>query len=94
MRVQAEVSLYPFGVEELLPPIKDFVDALRKEGLEVEMGPLSSYVAGESEALFSALGRAFEQATKRNRCVLIAKIAHLTPSFPGNPKKEEIADRH
>ncbi len=78
MRVQAEVSFYPFGVKELLSPIKDFVDALRKEGLEVEVGPLSSYVAGESELLFSALGRVFEEAAEKYRSVLVAKVARLS----------------
>ncbi|MBM3324353.1 MAG: hypothetical protein FJY66_01660 [Calditrichaeota bacterium] len=82
MRVQAEISFYPFGVGELLPPIKDFVDALRKEGLEVEVGPLSSHVAGECEALFSALGRTFEQAARERRCVLVVKVARLAPAAP------------
>jgi len=77
MKVQMEVSLYPFGVEELLPPIKEFIEALRGEGLEVEVGPLSSYVTGESETLFSALGHAFEQVAKKHRCVLVAKVAQL-----------------
>lgn len=89
-----EVSLYPFGVEDLLPPIKEFIEALRGERLEVEVGPLSSYVVGESETLFSALGRAFEQAAGRSRCVLIAKVAHLTLSFPNNPEKKERTDQH
>jgi uncharacterized protein YqgV (UPF0045/DUF77 family) len=77
MKVQMEVSLYPFGVGELLPPIKEFIESLRREGLEVEAGPLSSYVTGESEALFSALGRAFEQVAKKHRCVLVTKVAQL-----------------
>ena len=77
MRVQAEVSLYPLGVEELLPPIKEFIEALRGEGLEVEVGPLSSYVVGESETIFSALGRAFEKVAKKYRCVLVTKVAQL-----------------
>jgi uncharacterized protein YqgV (UPF0045/DUF77 family) len=89
MRVQAEISFYPFGVEELLPPIREFADSLRKDGLEVEVGPLSSYVTGESVALFSALGRAFEQAAKKNRCVLVAKIAHLVFSSSPAPQKQE-----
>jgi uncharacterized protein YqgV (UPF0045/DUF77 family) len=77
MKVQMEVSLYPFGVEELLPPIKEFIEALRREGLEVEVGPLSSYVVGESETLFSTLGRAFEKVAKKHRCVLVTKVAQL-----------------
>jgi uncharacterized protein YqgV (UPF0045/DUF77 family) len=80
MIVQAEISLYPFGLGELLPTIKDFVDGLRKEGFAVEVGALSSYVTGESEALFSALGRAFELAANKNHCVLVAKIAALSPT--------------
>ncbi|MBU1708076.1 hypothetical protein KKB28_09225, partial [bacterium] len=60
MNVQMEVSLYPLETKELLPPIKAFNDALRKEGFKVEVGLLSSYITGESETLFPALGRAFE----------------------------------
>ncbi len=75
MKVQMEVSLYPLETTELLPPIKAFNDALRKEGFEVEVGPLSSYITGESEMLFSALGRAFEHIAQQHRCVLVTKIA-------------------
>ncbi len=89
MKVQMEVSLYPFGVEDLLPPIKEFIEALRGEGLEVEVGPLSSFVVSESETLFSALGRAFEKAAKEHRCILVAKVAHLAPAAANHPENEK-----
>lgn len=79
MNVQMEVSLYPLETKELLPPIKAFNDALRKEGFKVEVGPLSSYITGESEKLFPALGRAFDNIAQQHRCVLITKIARLNP---------------
>ena len=79
MNVQMEISLYPLETTELLPPIKNFNDALRKEGFEVEVGPLSSTITGESEKLFSALGRAFEHIAQQHRCVLVTKIARLNP---------------
>ena len=79
MKVQMDVSLYPFGVRKLWPPIKAFVDTLRSEGFEVEVGPLGSFVTGESQALFPALGRAFEHVAKKRRCALVTKIARLVP---------------
>ena len=79
MNVQMEVSLYPLETAELLPPIKAFNDALRKEGFEMEVGPLSSYITGESEMLFPALGRVFEHIAQQHRCVLITKTARLNP---------------
>ena len=85
MKVQMEVSLYPFGVKEISPPIMAFVETLQKEGFETEVGPLSSYVTGESEALFPALGRAFEQVAKKHRCVLVTKVVRwASPSTPNN----------
>ncbi len=79
MKVQMEVSLYPLETKELLPSIKAFNDALRKQGFEVEVGLLSSYITGESEKLFPALGRAFDNIAQQHRCVLITKIARLNP---------------
>ena len=85
MKVQMEVSLYPLGIKALGAPIQTFITALQKEGFDVEIGAMGSFVTGESEVLFPALGRAFEQIALQYRCVLDAKISNACPEIHAEP---------
>lgn len=74
MMVQAEVSLYPLGEKDLLPPILAFVRCLERAGLRVEPGPLATLVAGESAAVFEALREAYDEACLTGRRALVVKM--------------------
>ena len=80
MKVQAEVSLYPLRTATLTGPIDDFVEHLRRAGLNVEIGPMGSRINGECKDLFRALGEAFEDAAGDGDAVLTVKVSNACPS--------------
>jgi uncharacterized protein YqgV (UPF0045/DUF77 family) len=75
MKVQAQVSVYPLRQEHLTPAI-DIVDgALTAHRLEHEVGPLSTFVSGDSNELFTALREAFDRDASRGDLVMSVTIA-------------------
>jgi len=79
MYLEADVSLYPLAEEYLQHPVHDFIELIEKQGCSVENGPTSSIVKGESEQLFEALRKGYEQAALKSGCVLIIKICNVCP---------------
>ena len=79
MIIEADVSLYPLAEEHLKHPVHDFVHLIEQHGCSVENGPTSSIVKGESEQLFEALRKGYEQAALKSGCVLIIKISNVCP---------------
>jgi uncharacterized protein YqgV (UPF0045/DUF77 family) len=79
MYLEADVSLYPLAEQYLQHPVHDFVETLEENGCSVENGPTSSIVKGESEQLFQALRKGYEQAAVKSGCVLIIKICNVCP---------------
>lgn len=81
MRTAVEISLYPL-TSEYVPPIKDFIERLRRyEGLEVVTNAMSTQVAGEHSAVF----RALEAETRGTfatggRAVFVMKVLGGEPS--------------
>ena len=65
MKVQAEISLYPLGQEDLTKPIRQFVKVLENNKLKVKTGAMSSLIAGDSRVVFESLRKAFEQLAKK-----------------------------
>jgi uncharacterized protein YqgV (UPF0045/DUF77 family) len=84
VKVQAEISLYPLGEPDLLPPIEEFLNVLKEEGLEPRTGSMSSIVVGESGALFPAIAKAFERIAVHHRCVLVLKYSNACPPAGGD----------
>ncbi|NLF38651.1 hypothetical protein GX586_04355, partial [bacterium] len=76
MIIQAEISLYPIGANDVTREIVECLDVIRNEGVRVEMGKLSSLLAGESSEVFRALHKAFDNAAQRGRIVLVSKITN------------------
>jgi uncharacterized protein YqgV (UPF0045/DUF77 family) len=60
-------------------PIDAFVGRLRRRGLHVEVGPMSSRVRGECRDMFRALGEAFEAAARGGDVVVTVKAASGCP---------------
>jgi len=80
VKIQAEVSLYALRQADLSEPIEAFLGELRKRGLSVRLGAMSTAVTGESRDVFEALEAAFEQVARTWDCVLIAKYSNACPS--------------
>ena len=55
MTASAQIAVYPLRQERLTPAIEAVRQALRDHGLQAEIGPMSTYVAGEDQAIFAAL---------------------------------------
>jgi uncharacterized protein YqgV (UPF0045/DUF77 family) len=79
MKVRAEISLYPLKTTELSSPIDEFCWILQTQGLEVQIGPMSSSVSGECKYLFKAIQKAFEQLAEKYQVVMTAKISNACP---------------
>lgn len=79
MKVQAEVSLYPLRQKNLAKPVGWFCELLQKDKLNVQTGPMSSFITADSEVLFKGLKEAFEQLAKEHEVVLTAKISNACP---------------
>jgi uncharacterized protein YqgV (UPF0045/DUF77 family) len=57
--VRGEFTIYPFIGGDALPDhVQAAIDEINQSGLEVEIGPLSSTVAGPVERVLDALHRA------------------------------------
>jgi len=80
MKVQAEASLYPLRTATLTEHIDSFVEHLRRVGLNVETGPMSSRINGECGDVFRALGEAFENVARGGDAVLTVKVSNACPS--------------
>ena len=79
MEVEAEVSLYPLGQKKLEPGVKALIQALRECGCEVQVGEMSSLVAGDSRTVFDALRSAYDRAASEGGCVLVIKACNVCP---------------
>ena len=76
IRITVQVSLYPLGQAALSPAIDEALRILREHGLEVKVGPMSSMVAGEETAVFTAIQSAFSQVAEQGPIVMVATISN------------------
>jgi uncharacterized protein YqgV (UPF0045/DUF77 family) len=76
MKVQTEISIYPLKTTELSSPVGEFCRILQAQGLEVQIGPMSSFVSGECKDLFKAVQEAFERLAEKYQVVMTAKISN------------------
>jgi uncharacterized protein YqgV (UPF0045/DUF77 family) len=79
MKVRAEISIYPLRVTGLSRPIGEFCQILQAQGLEVQIGPMSSSVSGECKDLFETVQEAFERLAEKYQVVVILKISNACP---------------
>ncbi len=68
--IMAEVAIYPLREPEVGPFLLEFVERLRRPGLRVEPGPMSTLVVGEAHEVFAALEEAFAWAGEERQVVL------------------------
>jgi len=84
--ITAQMSLYPLDQADLSPAIDEALCILREHGLEVEVGPMSSLVAGEETVVFTALQSAFSRVAEQGPVVMVATFSNACPT---TGKKEE-----
>jgi uncharacterized protein YqgV (UPF0045/DUF77 family) len=77
--ISCQFSLYPLGVEDLGPAIVAAVAELRSSGLDAEIGPMSTYVTGETDAVFDGLNRAFAAAAREAHVVMTVTLSNACP---------------
>lgn len=78
-QVSCQFSIYPLGVDDLGRGIDAALGAVRRHGLPVEAGAMSSTVTGPSDEVFAALRDAFEAAATGG-CVLVATVSNACPT--------------
>lgn len=77
--VSAQIAIYPLRQEHLSPSIEAVRRALRAQGLEPVPGPMSTYVVGEEQAVFTALQEGFAQASGMGHVVLTVTLSNACP---------------
>jgi uncharacterized protein YqgV (UPF0045/DUF77 family) len=77
--VSAQISLYPLRQLELSPEIDALRLVLEREGLAVQMGPMSTLVTGESSRVFTALREGFEHAAAAGPVAMVVTVSNACP---------------
>jgi len=80
--VSAQVSLYPFGQEDLGPAINEIWKALDAQGVEYRVGPMSTLIWGDDDAVLDALKEGFRHAVGFGPAVLILTLTNACPMPP------------
>jgi uncharacterized protein YqgV (UPF0045/DUF77 family) len=77
--VACQFALYPLGVERLGPVIDKALEAMQAPEIEIEPGPMSTLVTGDTTAVFAALERAFRAAEAEGSVVMSASFSNACP---------------
>ena len=78
--MSAQVSLYPLRQQELSPAIDAVREAFESEGIESEIGPMSTIATGEASRLFAGLQEAFERAASEGQVVMVVTVSNACPT--------------
>jgi uncharacterized protein YqgV (UPF0045/DUF77 family) len=79
MVTSAQIAIYPLRQERLAPAVEVVQQALRGHGLEVQSGPMSTYVVGEADSIFAALHEAFVQVAATGHVVMTMTVSNACP---------------
>ena len=80
--ISCQFALYPLGVQDLSPAIAACLEEMRAMGLELEVGPMSTQVTGDSGLVFEGLKRAFDAAAADGRVVMTVTVSNACPVSP------------
>lgn len=80
--VTVQLALYPLGVDDLAPVLTDALEPVRKSGVRLEIGRMSSFIEGTQEDVFAALQAAFAAAASRGRTVLVVTVSNACSGPP------------
>lgn len=79
MNVSAQISVYPLRQEHLSPAIDAVKAELSAHGLRAEVGPMSTQVEGDAEAVFAALRGAFIRVAANGQVVMTVTVSNACP---------------
>jgi uncharacterized protein YqgV (UPF0045/DUF77 family) len=81
--ISVQISVYPLGIEDLMPGIGAFLSVLRARGVEYEFGPMSTVIHGEADQVWPALQEGFAAAeSAAGRVVMTMTVSNACP-VPG-----------
>jgi uncharacterized protein YqgV (UPF0045/DUF77 family) len=79
MTISAQVAIYPLRQPRLGPAIDALTSAFRDHGLAPEVGPMSTTLVGEVDAIFSALRDGFARAAVTGHVVMTVAVSNACP---------------
>jgi len=85
--ISAQVSLYPLLHERRSPVIEEALQEVRRRGLEVRPGIMSTLVIGGEESIFAALRDAFRKASRRGKVVMVVTVSNACPLSAGTDSR-------
>lgn len=79
MIISAQVSVYPLGEQNIDPPIERAIALLKEADLTVEIGSMSTIVAGEAEIVFGTLQNVLTELGEQGRIVMNVTFSNACP---------------
>jgi uncharacterized protein YqgV (UPF0045/DUF77 family) len=80
MTVSAQIAIYPLRQERLAPAVRAVSDALTARGLTPSVGPMSTLVTGELDAVLDGLREAFRAAAEAGPVVVTVTLSNACPA--------------
>lgn len=77
--ITAQVSVYPLATDDVGPIIDRVIAVLRASGLVIETNTMSTILAGEHEAVLSALRNASVAAMASGSAVMTITLSNACP---------------
>ena len=79
MTVSAQIAIYPLRAERLAPAVHAVSDALTARGLAPSVGPISTLVTGELDAVLDGLREVFRAAAEAGHVVMTVTLSNACP---------------
>lgn len=80
MMISAQIAVYPLRQERLAPAVHAVSDALTARGLAPSVGPMSTLVTGELDAVLDALREAFRATAEAGHVVMTVTLSNACPA--------------
>ncbi|SNS07409.1 Uncharacterized conserved protein YqgV, UPF0045/DUF77 family [Anaerovirgula multivorans] len=74
--IHAEVSLYPLKSRNAGDVINSSIDALKREGVEYNVGPMATHLHGNEEQVWSSLKKLFNEAQGSGEVSMVVTITN------------------
>jgi len=79
MLVSVQFSIYPLREAHLSPAINEAVSILKSFGLPVMAGSMSSVTYGDTEIVFKAFQKVYDEVALNSHVVLIMTLSNACP---------------
>ena len=93
MFIEVQFSVYPLRETQLSPVIEKAVSILNSFDLPVEVGSMSSVTYGDSEIVFKAFQKVYEEVALNSHVVIIMTLSNACPvPVKESPSAESSAE--